>query len=109
MNEASKMARLAPQGVEETVERYVANSLLPRLLMRFWNTDRPFDLVRDIAEPLRIHASEARTGLRELICDGFVVQRNELDRTSYFLTKDPSARALVGQVLRRAIEQRSPR
>ncbi len=107
MNDTGNRPETTPENADETIKRYIANPLLPRLLMRLWNTDRPFDLVSDIAAPLRVHASEARAGLRELIRDGFVVQRSELDRTSYFLTKDSSARAAAAQVLRGTIEQRS--
>lgn len=107
VNETRKEAQLAPQSVEEIATRYAADPLLPRLLMRFWNTNRLFDLTSDIASPLRIHTSEARKGLRELIIDGFVTKRQELDRASYFLTKDPTTRALAGEVLRAAIERRS--
>jgi len=105
MTEKSKTILPEAPGIEELVKRYVASPQLPRLLMRFWATDRPLDLVRDIAAPLRVHASEARRGLRVLTQDGFVTVREELGGTTYILTRDPAARALASQVLRGAIER----
>ncbi len=91
--------------IDEALKPYLANPLIPRLLMRFWSTDRPLDIAADLAAPLRIHVSEVRKGLRVLVRGGFVAVRSDIGgRTTYSLTHDPSQRECAEQILRGAIE-----
>ncbi len=67
------------------------------------------ELVRDIAAPLGLHASEGRQGLRALTQDGFVTPRETPGRTTFILARDPATLALVREGLRGAIERSTPR
>jgi hypothetical protein len=106
MAKMNQPGAVEPAGIDESLKPYLADPLIPRLLMRFWSTDRPLDLAADLAAPLRIHASEARKCLRVLVGGGLVAVRKEIDgRTTYSLTRDPSQRTRAERILHVAIER----
>ena len=105
MAKTSQAGAAEPAGVDEALKPYLADPLLPRLLMRFWSTDRPLDIAADLAAPLRIRMSDVRKGLRILVRGGFVAVRTDFGgHTTYCLTRDPSQRKRAEQILRGAIE-----
>jgi len=105
MAKTSQPGAAEPAGIDEALQPYLADPLIPRLLMRFWSTDRPLDIAADLAAPLRIHVSEARKGVRLLVRGGFVAVRADIGgRTTYSLTHDPSQRKRAEQILHGAIE-----
>jgi len=109
MTEQSKSLAEAA-GIDEELKPYLADPLIPRLLMRFRSTDRPRDLAADLAAPLRIHVSEARRGLRVLVRGGLVAVRKDIDgRATYSLTRDPSQRDRAERILRESVERGNAR
>lgn len=88
--------------VERYCERYAADSLKYRLLMRLYGA-RPNQALSQLAEPLRVHPADARKSLCVLVLDGLVTERSDAHGAVYSLSSSPSARWLVTELLRRAI------
>lgn len=91
--------------VERYLQRYAEDPLKYRLLMRLYGA-RPNQSTTELAEPLQIHASQVRRLLRLLVLDGLVDERGGAGNKMYSLSNNPSARRLVTELLRRAIESR---
>jgi DNA-binding IclR family transcriptional regulator len=89
--------------VERYTQRYADDRLKYRLLMRLYGA-RPNQTIVELAEPLRIHPSQVRRSLRTLVLDGLVSERGDAGAKTYSLSNNPSARWLVTELLRRAIE-----
>ena len=89
--------------VERYRERYADDPLKYRLLMRLYGA-RPNQTLDQLADPLRVHHADARKSLRMLVRDGLVAEREDKSTTAYSLSSTPSARWLITELLRRAIE-----
>ena len=89
--------------VERFRERYADDPLKYRLLMRLYGA-RLSQTVDQLAKPLRVHPADARKSVRTLVRDGLVAEREDKGTTTYSLSSTPSARWLVSELIRRAIE-----
>jgi DNA-binding MarR family transcriptional regulator len=89
--------------VERYRKRYGDDPLKYRLLMRLYGA-RPNRTLGELAEPLRVHPADARKSIRALVRDGLVAEREDKGSATYSLSSSPSARWLVTELLRRAIE-----
>jgi hypothetical protein len=88
--------------LERYQERYADDPLKYRLLMRLYGT-RP-KTITELAEPMRVHAADARKSLRTLVRDGLVTERNDGGTMIYSVATAPAPRWLVTELLRGAIE-----
>ena len=84
--------------------RYSADPLKFRLLIRLFGTMSPCEDADNLARRLRVPEGRVRKSLRTLVLDGLVSERKESGVYTYSLSRSPAARSLVAHLLREAIQ-----